>query len=328
VEGDIRAYAEQSFEVRHLAEQLGDLELHCSVLVTLGYSHYLMGRLAESLAFVERLREFAAGDRTLGIPSLGFSVYVWSLQYPALMKLNMGRLAEARGELAHGLEIAREAGTPENLTAVLNASTNLEIRCGAFDKAAARASESVEIAEKLGSPFHRTHSLDYFGRLQIQQKLWKDAIGSLRQAVDIAREHRTAAEIEPNLLVHLADAYRGDGQLERARDTISEALDLADQRGARFFSLEGNLVLARVLMDADGAAAEAAATEALDRARDLVEEFGAHVFAPSILLERARLARLVEDEESAKGHLRQAHLLFSEMGATGHAERLAHELEL
>jgi hypothetical protein len=81
-------------------------------------------------------------------------------------------------------------------------------------------------------------------------------------------------------------------------------------------------------MDADGATAKAAVVEALDTARDCVEEFGARFYAPLVLLERARLAQLLHDEESATANVREAHHLFTEMGATGHAERWARELGL
>jgi adenylate cyclase len=328
VEGDIRAYAEQSLEVQRLAEQLGDLELHCSTLVTLAYSHALIGRLAESLAFTERARELTAGDRTLGIPSLGLSVSDWSLHFCAWVKLTLGQIPEARRDSIRAIEVAREAGEAESLQPALARRADVEVCSGAFDKALGYAADSLEISEKLGSPFSQAHALLCMGRAQIYQSSWKDAIESLRRACGLARDHRTAAEIEPDLLGHLADAYRGDGQLERAREMISQALALAEERGARFWQLEGNLVLARVLMDADGATAKAAVVEALDTARDCVEEFGARFYAPLVLLERARLAQLLHDEESATANVREAHHLFTEMGATGHAERWARELGL
>ncbi|MBW1687148.1 MAG: hypothetical protein JRS35_19020 [Deltaproteobacteria bacterium] len=81
-------------------------------------------------------------------------------------------------------------------------------------------------------------------------------------------------------------------------------------------------------MDADSTAAEAAVTEALDAARDCVEELGAPAYAPMVLVERARLAQLLRDEDSRETHLRAAHRLYSEMGASGHAARLAEELGL
>jgi hypothetical protein len=46
------------------------------------------------------------------------------------------------------------------------------------------------------------------------------------------------------------------------------------------------------------------------------------------LVERAELSRLRGDGGASERDLREAHRLFTEMGATGHAERLARELGL
>jgi hypothetical protein len=42
---------------------------------------------------------------------------------------------------------------------------------------------------------------------------------------------------------------------------------------------------------------------------------------------RARLARIRGDDGACDHYLREAHRLYTEMGATGHAERLAREME-
>jgi len=47
---------------------------------------------------------------------------------------------------------------------------------------------------------------------------------------------------------------------------------------------------------------------------------------PPILEEEARLAQLEGDDAGFQEKLRQAHRLFTEMGAIGHAERVAREL--
>ena len=65
---------------------------------------------------------------------------------------------------------------------------------------------------------------------------------------------------------------------------------------------------------------------ALARAVERIEEFGARAFLPQIHEERAELARLGGNEPARTRELRGAHRLYSEMGATGHAERLAPDL--
>jgi hypothetical protein len=58
----------------------------------------------------------------------------------------------------------------------------------------------------------------------------------------------------------------------------------------------------------------------------LIEETGGRAHEPHVRIERARLAELCGDAAVRDRELREAHRLFVEMGASGHAERLAKEL--
>ena len=64
----------------------------------------------------------------------------------------------------------------------------------------------------------------------------------------------------------------------------------------------------------------------LDEATAEVERGSWLVYAPAVHVERAALAGLRGDEPERLCHLREAHRLYTEMGATGHAERVAREL--
>jgi hypothetical protein len=57
-----------------------------------------------------------------------------------------------------------------------------------------------------------------------------------------------------------------------------------------------------------------------------MEETGGRVLGPQITEERARIAALKGDEVAAREQLGRAHELYVEIGARGHAERLAQEL--
>ena len=59
---------------------------------------------------------------------------------------------------------------------------------------------------------------------------------------------------------------------------------------------------------------------------ELVAETGGRSIEPQVIEERARLAALRGDDGATSEDLRRAHALYVEIGATGHAERLAREL--
>ena len=85
-------------------------------------------------------------------------------------------------------------------------------------------------------------------------------------------------------------------------------------------------LLARVLLATDGLAAREEIEAALARARELTRSVGMGSIEPMIHVELAELARQGGDEEEHERELREAHRLFTEIGATGHAERLDGEL--
>ncbi len=84
--------------------------------------------------------------------------------------------------------------------------------------------------------------------------------------------------------------------------------------------------LARVLMKTGAEPATAESEEALRRCLELIDATGARSYVPFVHEVRAALARRRGDEEAWLRELRQAHGLFTEMGATGHAERIGHQL--
>ncbi len=78
--------------------------------------------------------------------------------------------------------------------------------------------------------------------------------------------------------------------------------------------------------DTCGPGSAAGVRALLDTAERRVEETGAVALAPHVRLVRAELAEHLDDAAARDRELREAHRLFTEMGATGHAERVASEL--
>ena len=155
---------------------------------------------------------------------------------------------------------------------------------------------------------------------------WQEAIELHEQALRTARERRTGLEGEALHLAYLAEAYLAGGDLPRARAAAEAGVVAGRRIGARVHEQEAQRSFARVLLRQEGVAAAAAVRAALDRAEALIRETGAKNCQPFVHLERAELARLLRDEAAYQRELREAHRLFLEMGATGHAERLGQEI--
>ena len=115
---------------------------------------------------------------------------------------------------------------------------------------------------------------------------------------------------------------------DRARAIAAQATNAARDLATRTTECFGQITLAEALRRTEGVAAAGAIRNALARARNLVDGTEARAYEPWILEEEGRLAQLEGDQAQFESKLREAHRLFVEMGATGHAKRLARELGL
>jgi hypothetical protein len=94
----------------------------------------------------------------------------------------------------------------------------------------------------------------------------------------------------------------------------------------RVYEIRALLARAHVLIATEGAPARALVEADLRDAAAVIEATEARVFTPQVYVERAALARVLGDAEGHQRELREAHRLFSEMGATARAEQVAKEL--
>jgi tetratricopeptide (TPR) repeat protein len=326
--GNARAYVDHAIEAARLADESGDLELRCICHISLAHSHSLARSFTEALDFIERAFELVGEDRTIGIKTMGFSMFVWLQLMRGTFQALMGNLEASRRELDRGIELARETNDVEMLGLGLGGYAHHAALYGEPGNARAHELESVEIAEKLGSAYHLAFSFSNLGLAQLLHEEWQEAIDALEQALAIARGRRTRLEAEGLLLANLARAYLGAGQANKARATAEEAVQAARQSGALGQETRAQLALAHVLLASVGTQRRAAIEEALARALELVEQTGARAYEPQIREERGKLARLLGDEATCERELREAHRLFVEIGAMGHAKRLATELGL
>jgi hypothetical protein len=157
---------------------------------------------------------------------------------------------------------------------------------------------------------------------------WQAARLSLELALEIARANRVGLFFEAGLASALAEAHLGLGDSPRARELAAEGIQLALRMEMPVAEVHAQLAMARVLRTIEGADGSAGIEAALDRALALVQSTEARSYEPQVYVERARLAVLRADASGAQKWLREARRLFIQMGAKGHAERLAKELNL
>ena len=90
----------------------------------------------------------------------------------------------------------------------------------------------------------------------------------------------------------------------------------------------GHLILARLLLAASGPEAAAEIESELATAGEQSRRMEFRPMEGLVLVEQAKLAQARGETEEHFNGLREAHELFTEIGAAGHAERIAGELAL
>ena len=160
----------------------------------------------------------------------------------------------------------------------------------------------------------------------VANREWSAAEEAERRALALARERGVGFGVTAWALGFLAEARLGQGDSRTALKLADEALADARQSGGRLFEMDALLTRARALLRSEHASCAAEVERTLAEASALIDETGARCRAPVVHEISADLARLLGDEATCERELREAHRLFTEMGAIGHTERLAREL--
>jgi len=299
------------------ARESGDPSVHFAALWALALTHFNLGRLRPALAASDQAVELLEAAPHAIAPEA-------AVQAPGLR----GRILMLAGQLQSAAESLRRgeqlvpADSDVGLGILAFGAGALALQRGEVHVALSRAERALDFAGRTGSPL--VASLGHWVRGDAQNLLgdFKGALSSFEQALATG----ATLNVEGNFLAGMALAHLGLGDHERARLTAEHAIEVARQRANAISECQAQLTLARVLSHTEGAPAAAAIETALHEAERLIAATGARSYEPILHEERARLAGVRSDAAGRERELREALRLYTEMGATGHAERISDQL--
>src|SRR5215211_5112227 len=324
--GHVEDWAELGAEALRLAERTGDRALQVAVRPPPTYALFMLGRLREALATIERGLELAAGDPRLGADTLFVSPYAWSIMTKSFLLAYLGRLKDAANGLDSAMQLARDQGDVEVLGYAHANRAWLARQTGEVESALGHARQAVDIAERMGNAYARTQAYSCLALAHVSHEEWDEAVEAGEQSLAISRERRTGLQFLPWTMATLGEAYLARGDGSRARTTAEDAVAFARERHLRLLEPITLLSLARVLLASEGARARAEVKASLSRALVLAKEMEARSEEPLVHVELAELARAIGDDAGREEELREAHRLFAEIGADRHKAALAREL--
>jgi adenylate cyclase len=307
------------------ADRTDDVGLQLLARMDKAHTLLQLGSLESAVEVSESGLSVVPDDLSVGRDVRGFSPYPNLFAQRGSSFLIMGRLPEAQRDYDHCLELARELAEAE--IPGWSHYWLAEILCFAGDFAGAlrNARSALESAEQTGSLLTAVLGQQVLGRIHLAHGAWDEAAEALGESLRITRAEGAAQMEQPLILARLADAYLGSGDAERALSAASKAIELSRHLGTRWKEIPAHLSRARVLRTRGAGDAREGVATALTAAEDLVSDTGARVYLPFLCEERAALAAQLGDASRREQYLHEAHRLFTEMSATGNAERLARE---
>jgi len=322
--GDYARYGE---EAALLARECRDPALRAAIATFPAYGHFHAGEGRAALDWAARILEEVGTDNVLGKELVGYSPRAGALHVQAQALLFLGRLTEAWNQVRAAERVAEESPELEVFTWMQVTRAMLEHTCGRPESGLKHARRSLEIAEKLDNEASRMAAYAAFGLANLVEEQPAAARDALRESATIARDRRVVRGLLPLVLAGLAEAHLALGEPTEAVATAREGIDLGSAGGCLYNEALAQLALAAGLLATDCVVHRAEIESALERAEYLVASIEGSALSPRILELRGRLAAAVGDAPSSDQTLREALDLYRTIGATGHAERLARELD-
>ena len=320
---DYEQSAELLAEAEAAAAEIDDPQIRFVVRGHAGFACVVRGETLKALELYEQA--FAMlGDAE---PRDNFVLrrYLGALANRWMMHAETGRLDEAAPHIERLLAKAEAVSDLSYQCIAHFCSTRLGLYRGDTAAAMRHARAAIEVAERLGVQGFRSAARGALAAALLLAGDPQGALAALEDAERVAGPETMTPILRLTLLARTAEAHAAAGRIDAALAVSEEAVGLAATT-KRVPAIDGFLARARVLLalpDAPYAEIE----RMLDSAAEAARYCAAGVYEPTIHEERARLARRSGRVDEADRELEQALRLYREVGAHGHAARLAASAE-
>ena len=286
----------------------------CGDTVTLGKAHYVLaqeaplsGRSAEGIKHA--LEALACLERAGRPWWVGQAHWVVGLNHAMLGELDTALEAETRARL-----MGEAVGNRQLQASALCATGIVQAVLGDTEAGIESCEASVSVAP---DPLTSAVALGWLGFAFVEHGAAARAIPALEASAEQHRVFRFP-QFQAWFTAFLADAYRLDGQLERAHGAAREALEISRAAGSVYGVGLALRVLGRIQLAA-GAPADAMAT--LEEAVATFEAIRARYDTARVWLDLGAAACAAGDRQRAAGHWGDAHRRLVELRVTRWAER-------
>jgi adenylate cyclase len=322
--GYIEEQMTYGLESVRLADLTDNVMLQDALRTWVVFSHMFAGRLEQAVRAAEALLEKLPDDALYGAELIGTSPLILTTHVLGMSAAHRGdfTVAERAGAEAERVSIAHDWPEMLCLTHISNCYTAW--LAGDDVSLQARALEAFRIAEDQGYGFVRVFANFWVGVAHRANGDLDQAAKFLNIARNLDKDTQIAGFMAGTAMGALAETLLAQGKRDEARVHAVEAVEFCRTRGIKW-EIQPWLALARVLI---AAGEQRAALEVMEEAQQILTETGARACQPMLHECRAEFARAFDAEWTSEEELQVAYELFSDIGASGHAERVAKVLGL
>lgn len=206
------------------------------------------------------------------------------------------------------------------LCETLNRLGRIELNRGQAGQARAFFEKSLQLQEK-GGAASRIETLDFLARIDGMEKRFSDAESRLREAGEVAAKSFTDRSVEAaDGIERLADFYRSQGRLEKARPLYQSALKIYQGFVGTYFGYSNLPYLQRLARAYQSVGDDKSALDLLEKGLKVTRDtFGpGHPHTAVALLRLGAVEKKLGEDKAAEGHFKEALALLKSFFPEGH----------